>query len=58
MMICAFSLLLIIQCYLAIVKSDIVNTFKLFGWFAVELILKNSGYSELRYEFLVIMNAF
>ncbi len=37
----------------------IVNTFRLFGWFAVELMLKNSGYNELGYsESLVIMNAF
>ncbi len=37
-----------------IVNSSIKNTFRLFGWFAVELMLKNSGYSES----LVIMNAF
>jgi len=37
----------------------IVNTFRLFGWLAVELMLKNSGCSELGYsESLVIMNAF
>ncbi len=40
-------------------KSDIVNTFRLFGWLAVELMLKNLGYSELGYtESRVIMNAF
>jgi hypothetical protein len=27
----------------------IVNTFRIFGWLAVELMLKNSGYSELGY---------
>jgi hypothetical protein len=47
------------QCILAIMKSDIVNTFRLFEWRAVELMLKNSGYSELECsESLVIMNAF
>jgi hypothetical protein len=40
-------------------QRDIMNTFRLFGWFAVELILKNPGYSKFRYnESLVIMNAF
>jgi hypothetical protein len=38
-------------------KSDIVNTFRLFDWFAVELMLKKFGYSELGYnESLVIIN--
>jgi hypothetical protein len=40
-------------------QLDIVHTFRYFGWFAVELMLKNSGYSELGYsECLVIMNSF
>ncbi len=42
-----------------IMKSDIVNTFRLFDQFAVELMLKNFGYSELGYnESLVIINPF
>jgi hypothetical protein len=40
-------------------QRDIVYNFRYFGWFAVELTLKNCGYSELRYiESRVIMNAF
>jgi hypothetical protein len=40
-------------------KLDTVNTFRLFGWLSVELMIKNSGYSELGYnEYLLIMNAF
>ncbi len=40
-------------------QRDIVYTFRCFGWFAVELILKNCSYSELGYsESLVIMSAF
>jgi hypothetical protein len=31
-------------------ELDIVNTFRLFGWLAVELMLKNCGYSELGYS--------
>ncbi len=37
----------------------IVNTFRIFGWLAVELMLKNSGYSELGYyEYLIIERFF
>ncbi len=40
-------------------QLHIVNTFRIFGWFAIELMLKNFGYSELRYsESLVNMIAF
>jgi hypothetical protein len=40
-------------------QRDIVYFFRYFGWFAVELMLKNSSYSELGYsESRVIMNAF
>jgi hypothetical protein len=40
-------------------QRDIVYTFRYFGWFAVELMLKKCGYSELEYsKSLVIMNAF
>ncbi len=40
-------------------QFDIVYTFRYFGWFAVELMLKNCGYSQLAYsESRVIMNAF
>jgi hypothetical protein len=49
----------LIQCSLVIMKSNIINTFRLFGWFAFELILKNWGYSELEYsESQVITKAF
>ncbi len=50
----------LIQCSLAYnevgywEQFHIVKTFRRFGWFAIELMLKNFGYSES----LVIMNVF
>jgi hypothetical protein len=40
-------------------QRDIVYTFRYFGWFAVELMLKNCVYSELGYiKSRVIMKVF